>query len=396
MTLAATAAPPEASLQILVERLRESEERFRTMADCSPVMLWMAGTDALCNFFNKGWLDFSGRRMEDELHNGWAEAVHFEDFQGCMHTFMESFVARRAFRMEYRLRRGDGQYRWILDSGVPRFEPGGRFAGYIGSCIDITEIREAHETLQRVNVDLERRVIERTEELTRSNENLEQFSYVVSHDLQAPLRTIGGFIGLIEKRYAGQLDAEGREFLRYTIDGAQRMHRMIDDILQYARAGRRAPTATAPVPMDDVLDAALENLRAALLESGARIERGVLPTVAGDAVRLTQLWQNLVGNAIKFRGEEAPRIRIAAAARRHDWLFTVADNGIGIPAEQSRRLFRLFQRLHDGERYPGTGVGLALCKRIVESHGGRIGFESQPGAGTTFHFSWPRPTGTPR
>lgn len=392
MNLVATAAAPTASLQVLVDQLRESEERFRTMADCSPVMLWMAGTDGLCNFFNKGWLDFSGRRLEDELYNGWAEAVHFEDFQACMHTYLDSFAGRRPFRMEYRLRRGDGQYRWILDTGVPRFEPGGRFAGYIGSCIDITELREAHEALQRVNFDLERRVAERTEELTRSNENLEQFSYVVSHDLQAPLRTIGGFIGLLDKRYGAQLDAEGREFLRYAVDGAQRMHRLIEDILQYARAGRRGPAEAGPVPMDAALDAALANLRAAIEESGARVERGTLPTVAGDAVRLTQLWQNLVGNAVKFRGEAAPVVRISVEARRRDWLFSVADNGIGIPQEQSRRLFRLFQRAHGDGKYPGTGIGLALCKRIVESHGGRIWFESAPGMGATFHFSWPRPS----
>ena len=389
MNLEVTAGTPEVSLQVLVEQLRESEERFRTMADCSPVMLWMAGTDALCNFFNKGWLDFSGRAMEEELYNGWAEAVHFEDFQACMHIYMDAFVARRPFRMEYRLRRGDGQFRWILDTGVPRFEPGGRFAGYIGSCIDITEIRDAHAALQRVNVDLEQRVIERTEELTRSNENLEQFSYVVSHDLQAPLRTISGFIGLLEKRYGAQLDAEGQEFLRYTVDGAQRMHRMIDDILQYARAGRRAPAA-APVQMDRALDAALKNLRAAIVESGARVERGALPAVSGDEVRMTQLWQNLIGNAIKFHGPQPPVLRVAAEARKDHWEFTVADNGIGIPREQGQRLFRLFQRLHEAEKYPGTGVGLALCKRIVESHGGRIWFESEPGQGATFHFTWPR------
>lgn len=384
-----SAVPSEVSLDILVEQLRESEERFRTMADCSPVMLWMAGTDALCNFFNKGWLDFSGRTLAEELHNGWAEAVHFEDFQRCMHTFMESFVAREAFRMEYRLRNRHGQFRWILDTGVPRFAPGGGFAGYIGSCIDITELREAHETLQRVNVDLERRVSERTEELTRSNESLEQFSYVVSHDLQAPLRTISGFIGLLEKRYGHQLDAEGQEFLRFTVEGAQRMHGMIADILQYARAGKKGPVA-GPVDMNKALDVALENLRASMEDTGAQLERTALPVVSGDEVRITQLWQNLVGNALKFRGGRAPRIRVAAELEQGHWRFTISDNGIGIPKDNGSRLFRLFQRAHDAEKYPGTGVGLALCKRIVESHGGRIGYASEPGQGTTFHFTWPR------
>ena len=389
MAASADATAGAASLAALVEQLRESEERFRTMADYSPVMLWMAGTDALCNFFNKGWLDFSGRRLEDELGNGWAEAVHFEDFQRCMHTYMESFVARRPFRMEYRLRRHDGRFRWILDTGIPRFTPGGAFAGYIGSCIDITEIREAHETLQRVNLELERRVEERTQELSRSNADLEQFSYAVSHDLQAPLRTISGFIGLLEKRYAERLDPEGQEFLRYVADGAQRMHGLIGDLLAYARAGAHAPAA-GEIETDRALDAALKNLAGAVGESGARIERTPLPRIRGDEARVTLLLQNLVGNAIKFRGAAAPVVRVAAEAQGEHWHFSVADNGIGIPADAHARLFRLFQRLNATERYPGSGVGLALCKRVVESHGGSIWFDSEPGRGSTFHFTWPK------
>lgn len=363
------------------------------MADCSPVMLWMAGADALCNFFNKVWLDFTGRTLEQEMFNGWAEGVHFEDFQRCMHTYMECFVAHKPFRMEYRLRRADGQYRWILDTGVPRFEPWGGFAGYIGSCIDITEIREAHETMQRLNLELERRVTERTAALTKSNEELEQFSYAVSHDLQAPLRTINGFVGLLQKHHGAKLDPEAQEFMGYIVGGVQRMHALLTDLLAYSRVGGDAPAATS-VEMEQALAAALQNLRNAIEEAGASIERTTLPAVPGDEVRITQLWQNLVGNAIKFRAPDtAPQIRIVAEAQSHHWHFTVMDNGIGIPPDARARLFRLFQRLHVPEKYPGTGVGLALCKRIVESHGGRIWIESEPGHGSTFHFTWPKAAG---
>jgi PAS domain S-box-containing protein len=384
--MAAGGAP---SLQLLVEQLRESEERFRAMADCAPVMLWMAGTDALCNFFNKTWLDFSGRTMADEMHNGWAEAVHFEDFQRCMHTYLDAFVEHRPFRMEYRLRRADGQFRWILDTGVPRFAPGGGFAGYIGSCIDITEIREASAALKRLNSDLEQRVAERTADLQRSNEDLEEFSYAVSHDLQEPLRTISGFVGLLEKRYREGLDPEARDFLDFIADGAQRMHAMVADVLMYARAGR-PPPAELPISLDRALDQALKNLAAAMQDAGATVERTPLPRVVGDEGRLVMVFQNLVGNAVKFRGTEAPRVRIGAQDRGEQWQVTVADNGIGIPVEAQDRVFRVFQRLHTREQYPGTGVGLALCKRIVEARGGRIWFESAPGRGTAFHFTWPR------
>jgi light-regulated signal transduction histidine kinase (bacteriophytochrome) len=202
--------------------------------------------------------------------------------------------------------------------------------------------REARDTLQRLNTELEQRVAARTADLQRSNEDLEQFTYAVSHDLQAPLRTISGFIGLLEKRYRERLDAEGQELLRYVVDGAQRMHGMIGDILLYARAGRQAPVP-APVDMTHALAEALKNLHGAIEESGAQ-----------------------------------------------HWHFSVGDNGIGIPRDARYRLFRLFQRLHADDRYTGSGVGLALCKRIVESHGGRIWFDSEPCRGSTFHFAWPR------
>jgi PAS domain S-box-containing protein len=378
-----------AELHELAERLQESETRFRIMADCAPVLLWLAEPDGHCSFFNKVWLDFTGRSMEQEIGNGWAEGVHFEDFERCMSTYLDSFVKRQPFRMEYRLRHADGQYRWLLDTGVPRFTPAGAFAGYVGSCIDITELKQAHETLQRSNEELERRVSERTAELTRSNEELEQFAYVVSHDLQAPLRTITGFIGLLQKRYKGRLDADADEFLGYIVGGADSMRSLIRDLLAYSRAGR---SAAGEIPVTDsgaVVAEVLERLKAAISEKKAEVVVGSLPAVRADPLMLGQVFQNLIDNGLKFRKERTPRIEVNAVRDGAAWHFTISDNGIGIPEAQQARLFRVFQRLHTQEEYPGTGVGLAICKKVIERHGGRIWLESQPGKGTRFHFTLP-------
>jgi PAS domain S-box-containing protein len=372
----------------LYERLRESEQRFRTMADCAPVLLWMAGTDSLCNFFNKSWLEFSGRTMEEEYGNGWAEAVHAEDFQRCMHVYLNAFVERQPFRMEYRLRRHDGEYRWILDTGVPRFAPGGTFEGYIGSCIDITELRQAHDALARVNDDLELRVQQRTAALQTMNAELEQFAYIASHDLQAPLRAVSGYIGLLEREIGDKLTPDAQEFMRFITDGAQQMRQLIGDLLTYSRTSRQQ-MHYAPVDCEKTLATILESLSPAIAESGAKIEHGPLPGIAADATQVMQLLQNLIGNAIKFRGKATPVVRISAERVNGDWQFTVRDNGIGIAQEHQPRIFQVFHRLHTAEEYPGTGIGLAICKKVVERHGGRIWVESTPGQGSAFHFTLP-------
>lgn len=225
--------------------------------------------------------------------------------------------------------------------------------------------------------------------LQRSNAELEQLAYVASHDMQEPLRMIASYLQLVEQRYQDKLDADGREFIGYAVDGAKRMQVLINDLLTYSRVGTKA-RPFAPVALRTVVDTALGHLRVAIEESGARIEVGTLPQVNGDATQLVQLMQNLIGNAIKFRGDEAPRVGIDACAEGDAWHVTVRDNGIGIEAAYFERIFVLFQRLHGRGAYPGTGIGLALCKRIVERHGGRIWPESAPGQGSAFHFTLPR------
>ncbi|MES3002634.1 MAG: PAS domain S-box protein [Pseudomonadota bacterium] len=272
-------------------------------------------------------------------------------------------VSRRAIRI-------DG--RWII----------------VMSSRDITERKRADEERQR-----------HVNDLARSNHELERFAYVASHDLMEPLRMVGSYTQLLERRYRDRLDDDAREFIGFIVSGAQRMRSLLEDLLSYARVGRlqRKP---GEVALDKVLDDALANLKVLIAEKGALIERGPLPVVHCERGELMQLLQNLVGNALKFQeAGRAPVVRVAAAPNETGWTFSVEDNGIGIAPEYFERIFVVFQRLHARESYSGTGIGLAICKKIVESHGGRIWVDSQPGAGTTFHFTLPRvpptDTGTP-
>jgi PAS domain S-box-containing protein len=231
------------------------------------------------------------------------------------------------------------------------------------------------------------------ENLRRSNADLSQFAYVASHDLQEPLRMVASYVQLLQRRYRGKLDADADEFIHFAVDGASRMQRLIQDLLAYSRVDTRAQP-TQLVESARAFDQAVANLQAAIGEHGAEVTRDPLPIVRGDSTQLAQLLQNLIGNAIKFKGDRTPCVHVSAKTEQGQWVFTVRDNGIGIEPQYFERIFAIFQRLHGREEYPGTGIGLAICKRIVERHGGRIWVESQPGAGTAFHFTMPIATGT--
>lgn len=240
----------------------------------------------------------------------------------------------------------------------------------------LLRLRQAEEALQKANGALQ-----------RSNEDLERFAYAASHDLQEPLRTVAGFARLLDRRLRGKLDTDTNEFLDHILDGTDRMRCLIDDLLAYSQLGLAERAPTERVELSEALALAQRGLQAAIAEGEAEIVPGALPAVHGDASQLVQLLQNLLSNALKYRRTDAPS-RVHLDAERHggEWVVSVRDNGIGVPVEQRERIFQPFRRLH-GREIPGTGIGLALCRRIVENHGGRIWVEPTPGEGATFRFT---------
>lgn len=296
------------------------------------------------------------------------------------------------------IRRLDDHVRVIIYTGPASYDSVkealnvGAFA-YVERLSDRKELlrhihRAFHERVGRYALDLEYAVAARTEELARSNRELDDFASVVAHDLRSPLVTISGYCQLVQEEYGRTLDPTGRDYLAEIVRGASRMNRLIDDLLEYSRAGMaKEPLQT--VAMQWVVQQAVANLEAAIRKEGATIEVGVMPTVLGDPTQLVQLMQNLLGNALKFRRDEAPRIRISAASDSEGWQFAVQDNGIGIGSQDYERIFQTFQRLC-GSDYPGNGIGLAICRKIVDRHKGRIWLSSVMGQGSTFHVYLPK------
>jgi light-regulated signal transduction histidine kinase (bacteriophytochrome) len=260
----------------------------------------------------------------------------------------------------------------------------GNIVGTLSSGEDITERKKTEKELHTL-----------TEELKRSNADLEQFAYSASHDLQEPLRSIEGFIRLLSKRYKGKLDVKADEFIEFTIEGVQRMQLLIKDLLEYSQIGTKNKNFSL-VDISMPLALALANMQRSIEEKRAEVTYDTLPRVLADSSQLSRLFQNLIGNAIKFHGNRSPNIHISAELKGEEWIFSVSDNGIGIDPENFERIFTVFQRLHAREKYEGTGIGLAICKKIVERHGGRIWVVSEPGKGTTFHFTLPSQENTNR
>src|SRR5258706_118812 len=366
--------------------VRESEERFRSLTQLSSDWYWEQDAQFGLTFMSRRMGERTGLDASAYLgRKRWDQpALNLTDADWASHyAQLERHEPFRDFAVERP--NPTGGTRWISVSGDPIFDQAGVFRGYRGVGSDITERKRAEAELRRAHDE----VAHKAEELERSNAELEQFAYVASHDLQEPLRMVSSYTQLLTKRYGERFDGDAKEFMHYIVDGAARMKQLIEDLLAYSRVGTKGKEFK-PVSVEAPLRKAITNLRAAIDESSAAVTWDPLPAVDADEVQLAQLFQNLIGNALKFRGPGVPRIHVAAADRDGDWHLTVADNGIGIEPQYFERIFMLFQRLHTMGDYPGTGIGLAICKKVVERHGGRIWVSSTPGEGSQVHFTLPK------
>ncbi|MGH2390547.1 MAG: ATP-binding protein [Chloroflexota bacterium] len=358
--------------------LRDNEERFRGAFDLAAVGMAMVGVDGRWLRVNAALCAVVGYGESELLAMTYDALSHPDDraigAQG-RHEMLEGLT--RAFVAEKRYIHKDGRTIWVNLGTALVHDAQGTPLYFVSQIENITARKEAEAALKA-----------NKQELERSNAELQQFAYVASHDLQEPLRTISSYLQLLHRRYKGkELDDNADEFITFAVDGAKRMQALIQDLLSYSRVGKR-DTAFAPTDSGALAAEVVSALQATIGEKGAVVEYDELPVVLGDASQLRQLLQNLVGNALKFC-EKAPAIRISAKPHGEQWWFTVRDNGIGLDPVHAERIFVIFQRLHTREEYDGTGIGLALCRKIVERHGGRIWVESRPGRGAAFHFLLP-------
>jgi PAS domain S-box-containing protein len=375
--------------------LRRSEARFRMLADELDEVVWMATADGEeFVYVNPAFEEIWGMAVETLYDEPMAfvDAVHPEDRERVREAFRS--LPEEPYDEEFRIVRPDGEVRWIHARGTlatagevaeerwlaashREAEEDGEMERIIGIGEDVTEHKHREERLEEL-----------VDELEASNERLEQFAYAASHDLQEPLRMVSSYLQLIEDRYGDELDEEGEEFIDYAVDGADRMREMIRGLLEYSRVETRGDPFE-PVDLNEVVDDVRQDLEVRIEESDAEIDVDDLPRVVGDAGQLGQVFQNLLDNAIEYSGDTSPAIEITAERADEMWAITVSDEGVGIDPDDAERVFEVFERLHGLEKHSGTGIGLALCDRIVERHGGDIWVDSEPGEGASFTFTLP-------
>jgi PAS domain S-box-containing protein len=375
------------------QALRESESRLNAVIQGSPIPKFVIDRNHHVIYWNDALEEYSGISAEEVIGTNQQWRAFYDKERPCMADLLVDGAIENIpqwYEKKYsKSRLVEGAYEatdffpkmgkegiWLYFTAAPIRDADRNIIGAVETLEDITERRKAEERLAR-----------KAEELARSNTELEQFAYIASHDLQEPLRMIGSYLQLIERRYKGRLDPDADEFIAYAVDGAQRLQAMINGLMEFSRVQSRG-MPFKPIDAEKILGDALVNIKMAVDESRAVITHDPMPTVTVDADQILRVFQNLITNAIKFRGKEPPRIHISAAKKDDAWIFSVKDNGIGIDEEYRDRLFILFRRLH-GKEYPGTGIGLAVCKRIVERHGGKIWVDSKTGAGSTFYFTIP-------
>jgi len=372
------------------EAMREVQEAFRRAFEDAPIGMALFGVEAddrgrllqvnnsMCEITGYASRELSSMRLEEITHPADAD-VERPLAEGLLSGDIPNY------QLEKRYLRGDGRTVWVMHNASIAHDSSGRLLYGIAQVQDITRRKETEDRLSAVAAELERRA----SELERSNSDLQEFAYVASHDLSEPLRMVSSYVQLLARRYQGQLDSDADDFIGYAVDGVNRMQRLIDDLLAYSRAGT-SEYRFGPVEVGALVRDTLVGMQATVTDSGAAVDVGELPEVWGDEGQLRQLFQNLIGNGIKFRRpEEPPRVEVSAERQGRECLFRVSDNGIGIDPRHAERIFSVFKRLHGREEYPGSGIGLSICKRIVERHHGQIWVEPRPAGGTTFAFTIP-------
>jgi PAS domain S-box-containing protein len=355
--------------------LWETETRFQIMANAAPVLLWMSRTDAMCTFFNQTWLDFTGRSLEQEWGVGWAEGVHFEDLQACLDAYLDAFNARVSFAIEYRLQRADGEYRWILDHGTPRYTPNGTFAGYIGSCVDITDRRQMEAELRGALVAKD------------------EFLGMVSHEFRTPVTALQLQLELFRRSGLANLNEHQLDVFERMVASGTRLVEMIDSVLQFSRMERgRLRLHPRAVEVAAVARLVFEESRPAAKRKGLELHLQAdenLPPIRSDAELLRMIVSNLVVNAIKFT--ERGAIEVSVTRQGEEQCIRVTDTGRGLKADEHGRIFEPFEQLEPSHQKhtPGVGLGLALVRRMTSMLGGRIAVQSELGAGSEFCIMLP-------
>lgn len=390
-------------LKTTEQALRESEKRFRTVADTAPVMIWMADRERKCIFLNKCWSEFTGIPIAEGLRGGWTNPVHPDDLAPTSEKFTKAYETHSVYTQELRLRNSQGEYIWIMDHAVPRYSAEGFFLGYIGSSINIHEQKNANEAL-------ENRVKERTlelknanEELRKTNKELEQFAYVSSHDLQEPLRKIQTFSELLYNKIDETQKTE-RTYLEKIKNSALRMSDLIRDLLNLSKLSN-VGEEFVDTDLSKILDNVKADFEVLIQQKGAKLNVDQLPIIKAIPIQMNQLFYNLISNALKFT-ENIPEITIACSEIKAEELkkydlqteakskayiqITVTDNGVGFEQSYADQIFVIFQRLNDRSKFTGTGIGLAICKKIVENHNGFITAQSKMNEGSTFRIFLPK------
>lgn len=348
------------------EKARASEMLFRNLADHAPVLIWMSDVDGNCNYFNQQWLDFTGRKLEEEIGEGWKEGIHPEDLQYCLDNFINSFEARIEFQIEYRLKRFDGSYRWVVDQGSPMYDGVGNFIGFIGSCFDITDRKEIEQ-------------------------RKDEFISIASHELKTPVTSIKAFTQLLMLKAKNKRDKTPYEYLKRMDGQINNLSGLISDLLNVSKIEQgKLMFKKEDVQFDQLLQSVISDLQETAIRHKIELERNDKTVVFGDRERLCQVLINLIDNAIKYSPEK-DEVIVSAVNNSRSLTISVRDFGVGIPKEKQEFVFDRFYRVggEKSETFAGLGLGLFISAEIVRRHGGRIWVESLPGEGSTFYFNLP-------